>query len=43
LDAFAEGRRVDPSGAMTAIVANLTTQDRQALSHYLATLAPPAK
>lgn len=43
LDAFAEGRRVDPSGSMTAIVASLTAQDRQALSHYLATLAPPAR
>lgn len=43
LDAFAEGRRKDPSGAMTAIVAALSADDRQALAHYLAALAPVAK
>ncbi|HHX6561899.1 c-type cytochrome [Pseudomonas aeruginosa] len=43
LDAFAEGRRVDPSGAMAAITAGLTPDDRQALAHYLAALAPTAR
>lgn len=42
LDAFAEGRRVDPSGAMAAVTAGLPPEDRQALAHYLAALAPPA-
>ncbi|HHW1564599.1 TPA: c-type cytochrome [Pseudomonas aeruginosa] len=40
---FAEGRRKDPSGAMTAIAATLSEGDRQALAHYLAALAPVAK
>lgn len=43
LDAFAEGRRVDPSGSMNAIAAALSSDDRKALSHYLAALAKPAK
>lgn len=43
LEAFAEGRRKDPSGAMTAIAATLSEDDRQALAHYLAALAPVAK
>lgn len=43
LDAFAEGRRKDPSGAMTAIVSTLSADDRLALSHYLATQVPVAK
>lgn len=43
LDAFAEGRRVDPTGSMKAITANLAPDDRKALSHYLAALAPTAK
>lgn len=40
LDAFADGRRKDPTGAMTAIVSALSAEDRQALAHYLAALAP---
>lgn len=43
LDAFAEGRRADPTGSMKAVVANLSPDDRKALSHYLAALAPAAK
>ncbi|OXR38588.1 cytochrome C [Pseudomonas jessenii] len=43
LNAFALGRRKDPSGAMTAIVATLSVDDRKALAHYLAALAPVAK
>lgn len=43
LNAFAEGRRKDSTGAMTAIVSTLSVDDRQALSHYLATLVPVAK
>lgn len=43
LNAFAEGHRKDPSGAMTAIAATLSADDRQALAHYLAALAPVAK
>lgn len=39
LNAFAQGRRKDPSGAMTAIAAALSEGDRQALAHYLAALA----
>ncbi|WP_044875353.1 c-type cytochrome [Pseudomonas sp. LFM046] len=43
LDAFAEGRRVDPTGAMKAVTGTLSPDDRKALSHYLAALAPAAK
>ena len=43
LDAFAQGRRQDPTGAMTAISATLSAEDRQALAHYLAALAPVAQ
>lgn len=43
LDAFAEGRRTDPTGSMKAVTANLSPDDRKALSHYLAALAPAAK
>ena len=43
LNAFALGRRKDPSGAMTAIVTTLSADDRKALAHYLAALAPVAK
>ncbi|MCY1517187.1 cytochrome c4 [Pseudomonas sp. BN414] len=43
LNAFAEGRRKDSTGAMTAIVSTLSADDRQALSHYLAALVPVAK
>ncbi|WP_110994857.1 c-type cytochrome [Pseudomonas sichuanensis] len=43
LDAFAQGRRVDPTGSMKAITATLSAQDRKALSHYLASLAPAQK
>ncbi|NQD91525.1 c-type cytochrome [Pseudomonas sp. CrR25] len=43
LDAFAQGRRQDPTGAMTAIAATLSEDDRQALAHYLAALPPVAK
>jgi cytochrome c553 len=40
LDAFADGRRVDPTGSMQAITAKLTADERKAISHYLASLAP---
>ncbi len=43
LTAFAEGSRKDPSGAMTAIAATLSADDRQALAHYLAALPPVVK
>lgn len=43
LNDFAEGRRKDPSGAMTAIAATLSEDDRQALAHYLSALSPAAK
>lgn len=43
LDAFAQGRRVDPSGSMQAVTAKLSPEDRKAISHYLAALAPAAK
>ncbi|MDU9393930.1 c-type cytochrome [Pseudomonas sp. zfem002] len=43
LDAFAQGRRVDPTGSMTAITATLSAEDRKALSHYLASLVPASK
>ncbi|WCD77898.1 c-type cytochrome [Pseudomonas sp. TUM22785] len=43
LDAFAQGRRIDPSGSMQAVTATLSPADRKALSHYLAALAPTAK
>lgn len=43
LDAFAQGRRVDPTGSMKAITATLSAQDRKALAHYLASLAPAPK
>ncbi|WPC03859.1 c-type cytochrome [Pseudomonas benzenivorans] len=43
LNAFAQGRRQDPTGAMTAIAATLSEGDRQALAHYLAALPPAAK
>jgi len=43
LNDFAQGRRKDPMGAMTAIASTLSPEDREALSHYLAALAPVAK
>jgi cytochrome c553 len=43
LTAFTEGHRKDPTGAMTAIAATLSVDDRQALAHYLAALAPVAQ
>ncbi|ERI53111.1 hypothetical protein N878_00635 [Pseudomonas sp. EGD-AK9] len=43
LDAFAQGGRQDPTGAMTAIAATLSEGDRQALAHYLAALPPVVK
>lgn len=43
LDAFARGERKDPSGAMTAVAATLSEDDRKALAQYLAALAPAAK
>ncbi|MCY1544168.1 hypothetical protein D9M68_800290 [compost metagenome] len=43
LNAFAAGSRKDPSGAMTAIAATLSADDRQTLAQYLAALAPVAK
>lgn len=43
LDAFAQGRRQDPTGVMTVISASLSEGDRQALAHYLAALPPVVK
>ncbi|MGH8447760.1 c-type cytochrome [Pseudomonas sp.] len=43
LNAFADGRRKDPTGAMAAIVSTLSADDRLALSHYLAALPPVMK
>lgn len=43
LDAFAQGQRQDPTGAMAAISASLSEGDRQALAHYLAALPPVVK
>lgn len=40
LDAFADGRRKDPSGAMNGIAAELSAGDRKAMASYLAGLAP---
>lgn len=40
LDAFAEGRRVDPTGSMKAVTANLSADDRKALAQYLAAIVP---
>ena len=42
LDAFAQGGRKDPSGAMTAVVSTLSEGDRKSLAQYLASLAPAA-
>jgi len=43
LNAFALGERKDPSGAMAAVAATLSEDDRSALAHYLAALAPVPK
>ncbi|WP_372439527.1 cytochrome c [Pseudomonas aeruginosa] len=43
LNDFAQGRRQDPTGAMTAIASTLSDGDRQALAHYLAALPPVVK
>lgn len=43
LDAFAEGRRVDPTGSMQAVTAKLSAEERKAIAHYLAALAPAAQ
>ncbi|GGO87663.1 hypothetical protein GCM10011348_41380 [Marinobacterium nitratireducens] len=40
LNAFAQGSRKDPGGVMSAIAATLSADDRRALAHYLAALAP---
>jgi len=40
LDAFAAGTRSDPSGAMNALAAALTPQERKAMAAHLASLAP---
>jgi cytochrome c553 len=43
LDAFAADQRIDPTGSMKAVTANLSADDRKALAHYLAALAPANK
>lgn len=43
LDAFAEGRRQDPTGAMQAITSGFSSEQRRAISHYLATLPVPSR
>lgn len=43
LNAFATGERVDPTGAMTAVVSRLSEQDRAALAEYLSALSPVAR
>lgn len=40
LEAFAAGTRRDPSGAMNALAATAPAEERKAMAHYLATLAP---
>lgn len=42
LDAFASGKRSEPSGAMKAVTSTLSPDDRRAIAHYLAALAPQA-
>ncbi|MBV7586227.1 MULTISPECIES: c-type cytochrome [Pseudomonas] len=41
-DAFASGKRSEPSGVMKAITSTLSPDDRRAVAHYLAALAPQA-
>ncbi|MDU9393923.1 c-type cytochrome [Pseudomonas sp. zfem002] len=43
LQAFKQGRRTDPSGAMNATVSLIPDDELQALAHYLAGLAPTAR
>ncbi|WP_343618169.1 c-type cytochrome [Ralstonia sp.] len=40
LDAFATGKRSESTGAMKAIAAALSPDERKAVAHYLASLAP---
>lgn len=40
LDAFATGKRSDPSGAMNALSATLSPDERKAIADYLGALAP---
>ena len=40
LNAFASGERIEPSGAMQAMAAALSAQERQAIAAYLAALVP---
>lgn len=41
-DAFASGKRSEPSGVMKAITSTLSPDERRAVAHYLAALAPQA-
>lgn len=40
LNAFADGSRADPTGAMNALVAAIPAEDRAAIAQHLAKLAP---
>lgn len=40
LNAFASGERIEPSGAMQAMAAALSAQERQAIAAYLAAIVP---
>ncbi|MFG6202984.1 c-type cytochrome [Pseudomonas retamae] len=40
LNAFASGKRIEPTGAMQAMAAALSAQERQAIAAYLAALVP---
>ncbi|MFJ4192697.1 c-type cytochrome [Pseudomonas sp. NPDC089534] len=41
LDAFADGRRREPTGAMQAMAAALSADERKAIAHYLASANQP--
>ncbi|KAA8737107.1 c-type cytochrome [Pseudomonas koreensis] len=43
LNAFASGERIEPTGAMQAMAAALSAQERQAIAGYLAALVPQSR
>ncbi|MFJ4590952.1 c-type cytochrome [Pseudomonas moraviensis] len=43
LNAFASGERIEPTGAMQAMAAALSAQERQAIAAYLAALVPQSR
>ncbi|POA40909.1 MULTISPECIES: c-type cytochrome [unclassified Pseudomonas] len=43
LNAFASSERIEPSGAMQAMAAALSAQERQAIAAYLAALVPQSR